>query len=295
MPNKRTFIWITAVILLIGILCTVVWLLPDHPDEEEPSDLPPQVLFDSNDPDSVTALSFVYSKRSELSFLRTEVGWQAEGHPNLTVSDSAINALLDKLAYMLALRTVTESCADPAEYGFDQPICRITLTADGVEKCYYFGQYSEYYDGYYCMIDGQTAVYMVEASYAEQFDLTMEDLLGSDYLPDLNELQSVVWQVDGEEAITALPDGAHSELLSLLASLELGKWIDFGSEQYPIFGLDHPTVATLTLWDDATLTLSFGMGESDEFIYLRVGESELIYLADCGDLALLGRYVSGNI
>lgn len=294
MPKKRTFIWISAAILLIGALCLVVWLFPEQDADESLSAPDEQILFDSNEPDSITSLSFTFGERSPLSFVFAEGGWQAEGYVSLAISDTAILNLLDKLSFMLAERTVTENSEYLSEYGLDKPSCQIALTSDEGEKRYLFGHYSEYYDGYYCMIDGQTTVYMVDKSFVDSFDLTMEDLLGSDHLPDLNGIQSVVWQVSGQPTVTALPDGEHHELLTLLSSLELGKWIDFGRERFPIFGLDSPAVAELTLWDGAMLKLSFGMGESDEFIYLRVGESELIYLAECSDLALLCEYIGKN-
>lgn len=292
MPKKRTFICLTIALAIISILCLILWLIPEK--EEAVEETPIQTVFDENALDLITALSFTCNDNPSLSFTRSEIGWLADGRSNLPIDESRIRSLLGKLEHMLSLRTITEACGNIAEYGLDSPYCTISLTADGKVKTYLFGDHNDYYGGYYCMIDGSSAVYMVDETYVKQFDLTLEDLLGSDYLPDLGRLQSVVWQNADGSSFTATPEGANGELLSLLSSLELGKFIDYGSEQYPLFGLDSPATAKLTLWDGALLTLTFGLGETEEYIYLRVGESEMIYLAACDDLSALAAYVGGN-
>lgn len=295
MPKKRTIVWLTLALIVVGALCLLLWLLPEQESEDGSSNESIHSLFDSNDPDAINALSFVCGDNQKLSFIRTDDGWQADGQSKLPISKTRIDALLDRLERMLALRTIIEHCEDPSEYGLDAPYCSVSITVNGNEKTYLFGSYSDYYSGYYCMLEGTDTVYMVDEDYVNRFDLTLEDLLGSDRLPDLGSLQKVVWQSADGTLLTATPDGEHSELLSLLSSLELGKWIDYGSKQYSVYGLDSPAAATLTLWDGAPLTLTFGMGETEEFIYLRVGESEMIYLAVCNDLAALGDYISGTI
>lgn len=295
MPKKRTLILLTAAIVIIAALCLLIGLLPEKEEEDAPSETVENFLFDSNTPDSIDSLAFVCADNDLLSLVRVDDNWQVEGRANLPLSEHVVAALLGKLEHMLSLRTVNENCTDPAEYGLEQPYCKITLVTEGERKSYLFGGYSEYYAGYYCMIEGDTSVYMVEEGYVSQFDLTLEDLLGSDHLPDLGNLRSAVWTSADGSSITAFPEGEHSALLTLLSSLELGRWIDYGNEQNEIYGLDSPAVAKLTLWDGASLTLSFGIGETDEFIYLRIGESEMIYLADCDELARLGEYIRGTV
>lgn len=294
MPNKRTFLWLSIALSVVGVLCLLLWLLPMLGGEDTPDEEASYTLFDQNTPDLIDSLTFVCGENAALSFERTDGNWQLDGHPALPISNASISALTDKLAHMLALRIITDSCDSPAEYGLDSPYCRIRITSDGQEKVYLFGSRNEYYAGYYCMIEGGSTVYMVDEAFVEAFDLTLEDLLGSDNLPDLGSLRSVVWHSADGTTVTVTPDSAHSALLTLLSSLELGKWIDYGEAQYPLFGLDNPAVAELTLWDDAPLVLSFGLGESDEYIYLRIGESEMIYLAACDDLSALGEYIRGG-
>lgn len=294
MPKTHSFIWILLALVVTIALCLLLWLLPEK-DEGTASDPEPQILFDQNDPTAITALSFVCSENSELSFIRTQDGWQADGRSNIPIAESSLQSLLDSVEHMIALRTINEACTDPDEYGLGDPQCRITLSIEDKSKTYLFGSYNEHYAGYYCMIEGDDTVYMVEEAFVERFDLTMEDLLGSDYLPDLGNLQAVDWQTPDGKSFTALPEGDHAELVSLLSSLELGKWIDYGSERYATYRLTDPTVATLTLWDSAKLTLSFGAGETEDYVYLRIGESEMIYLAACDDIALLSNYVRNGV
>lgn len=293
MPKKRTVIWLSLALIVLSALCLLLWLRPkedsngEHPNEQVAA------LFDSNDPDAIDSFSIVCGENPELSFSRSEDEWQAVGYPNLPISKVSIEALLSKLEHMLSLRTITENCTDFAEYGLDTPYCTVRLAVGDSEKVYLFGDFNSYYTGYYCTIEGSNTVYMVDEDYVLPFNLTLENLLGADNLPELDGLQSAEWQAVDGTAISASPD-EHSELLTLLASIELGKWIDYGQSQYSLFGLDQPCVAKLVLWDDAELTLNFGLGESEEYIYIRIGESEMIYLVECSDMASLWSYVSGN-
>lgn len=291
MPKTRSFIWILLALIVTGALCLLLWLLPEKEESPSDSDQKVQTLFDQNDPNAITALSFVCGSNSTLAFVRADDNWQADGRSNIPIAQSTIQSLLDATKHMLAIRVITQNCTDINEYGLNAPHCRVAVTTNDLTKHYLFGSYNEHYMGYYCMIEGDNAVYMVEEAFVEQFDLTMEDLLGSDHLPDLGNLQAVDWQTADGKSFTAFPQGEYAELISLLSSLELGKWIDFGSERYATFGMDTPTVANLTLWDGAKLTLSFSAGETDEYVYLRIGESEMIYLAACNDLSLLTSYV----
>lgn len=293
MPKNRTVIGLVLILVVLGALCLLLLLLPKDSNEEDKPAEPTAFLFDSNNPDLIDRITIDCGENPKLSFNRTEDGWQAIDHSNLPISQASIESLLSKLEHMLSLRTITENCDTLAEYGLDIPYCSVTITADGIEKAYLFGDYNAYYTGYYCMIEGEKAVYMVDEDSVLCFDLTLEDLLGADNLPDLGNLQSVTWQAVDGSVISATPD-ENGELLDLLASIELGKWIDHGEAQYPLFGLDQPAVAELVLWDGAALTLSFGLGESEEYIYLRIGESEMIYLAECKDKAALWAYISGE-
>lgn len=290
MPKKRTFIALTLALLLAAALCLLLWLSPEEQTDDDPTE-GAQLLFDRNNPDAVKALSFACGDNQTLELTRVGDEWQLSGHPNLPITRASVNALLGTLEHMLALRTISESCEDLAEYRLDTPYAWVRVSTDSSEKRYLFGSYSAHYDGYYCMIEGEKAVYMVEARYADQFDLTLEDLLGSDRLPDLGNLQSIEWRYPDGRTRSAEPD---SESAALLSSLELGRWIDYGVDRFAVYGLDAPAVVNLTLWDGAPLTLSFARGETDEYIYLRVGESEMIYLAECDDLDLLGKYVEGS-
>ncbi len=295
MPKNRTYLLLILALLLTGAVCLLLWLLPEKESADSSEETPSvQFLFDYNDPNCVSALSFSYSDYPPISLEYVNNSWQIIGRTNLPIEQNAVKALIDKLEYMLSLRIIAENLESVSEYGLDAPFCTVTVVTDGEEKSYLFGSRNDYYEGYYCMIRGDHAVYMTDESYVGQFNLTLEDLLGSDNLPDLSNLLKATWQASNGTEISAVPEGENAELLDLLSSIELGKWIDYGSEQYAIYGLDTPAIAQLTLWDGASLTLSFGEGETEDYIYIRAGDSEMIYLVECSDSSLLLNYIKGN-
>lgn len=291
MPLKKTILAAAAVILLLLIPLAVLWLFPEPaptvPESTDPPDV--QVLFDHNHTEHVEQIRFVYEKRDAISVSRTDNGWQITGRPGLPVSDGVMTPLLTLYEQVLALRRITESCTDPAEYGLDQPSLTVTLTVHGKEKTYLFGDRNDYYEGYYCAVKGSSAVYLLDYAYLTAFDLTAEELLQAQQLPVLTAISSIRWTAaDG-----SLIEDTES-LRSALSTLAIDRMVDFGSEQYEVYGLNNAAVGELTLSDGKALTLRLSVGETDELIYLTVDDCEIIYLVTCKDMPTLLSYIQNQ-
>lgn len=291
MPLKKTILAATATILLLLIPLAVLLLLPSpDPTSPEVTDPPSvQVLFDQNHTEHVEQIHFVYEKRDEISVSRTDNGWQITGRPGLPVSDRVMIPLLTLYQQVLALRTITESCTDPAEYGLDQPSLTVTLTVHGEEKTYLFGDRNDYYEGYYCAVKGSPVVYLLDYAYLTAFDLTVEELLQTQQLPALTAITSIRWTAANGSVIEAT-----EPLRSALSTLAIDRMVDFGSEQYEVYGLNTAAVGEITLSDGKALTLRLSVGETDELIYLTIDDCEIIYLVTCKDMPTLLSYIQNQ-
>lgn len=288
MPLKKTIFAVLGFVLVLLIAMVALLLLSPEQEQVPVVTDPPavQVLFDQNHVEHVEKMSFVYKDREEISVNCADGGWQVLGRPGLPADPDKMTALLEHYEQILALRTVTENCPDPAEYGLDAPCLTVTLSVHGTEKTYLFGSENTYYEGYYCMLKGSSAVYLLDYAYVTAFDLTAEDLLAVEKLPALSAISSLEWTCANGATADDL-----SALQSALATLEIDRMVDFGSEQYPIYGLDAPAVAALTLTDGQTLTLHLSEGETEELIYLTVDDREIIYLITCDDMQTLLEYI----
>lgn len=285
MPLKKTILTATVVILLLLIPLLVLLSVStsDEAEDEEGADAPSVlVLFDLNHSDHVERLSFVYGDRDPISISRTDDGWQITDRPGLPVNGDVVTPLLTLYEQILALRTITEDCNDPSEYGLDEPILTVTLTVEGEEKTYLFGDRNDYYEGYYCMIANTASVYLLDYAYLTAFDLTVEELVLTEKLPSLSTVSALQW-ISAEGTVADETD----DLKTALATLTVDRMIDWGSEQYAVYGLDAAATATLTLSDGKTLTLRLSEGETEELIYLTIDDREIIYLVTCEEMQTL--------
>lgn len=292
MPMKKPIIIAGITMILLCIAVTVVVLLPaDSEPNPVETDAPlTEVLFDLNDANCIEQIAFTHAEGDSISLSKTTSGWQISERSGLPINPAVISPILNRLSQMLALRLITSECTDPSEYGFDSPSLTLTLTVDGVTKTYLFGDENSYYEGYYCMIEGTKAVYLLDLTYVTAFDLEMEDLLLTEPLPALTSIRSITY-TDASGAPITVTGSDLLQLSSALATLSIDRMIDYGSEQYEIYGLDLAATLTLTLQNGESLQLRLSEGESEELIYLTIGENEVIYLVTCENMDVLRSFI----
>lgn len=288
MPMKKTIIAASAVMLILIALLVVVLCLQQSDEKPEVTDSPTvQVMFDTNHLEHLESFSFRYEGKETVSISRTkEGGWQITDRPGLPVDPVEVTLMLRGYEQMLALRLVTETLADPAEYGLDTPSLEVTITDHGTKKTYLFGDENKTYEGYYCTVKGSGAVYLLDVSYFTAFEKSVDSLLLAEQLPDLSAITKIDWTpADGESPESTEP------LKGVLATLKIDRIIDYGREKFSAYQLDQPAVGVLTRSDGSSLTLRFAKGETDELVYLTIGEGEIIYLVSCDDMSALLTYI----
>lgn len=290
MPLKKPILIASVITLALITILIVTALLPKS--DQSPNDTEPpvvQVMFDTNHIDHLEGFSYRYQGKDSVSVVRTDNGWQIADRPELPLDPEAVSLMLSGYRQILALRTVTETVDNLAEYGLDTPTLEVTLIDHGTEKTYLFGDENKVYEGYYCMVKGSTEVYLLDVSYYTAFETPMEKLLLAERLPDLSAMESIHWT--SANGVVAEDTNA---LTAALSTLTVDRLIDYGSEKYPSYGLDRPAVGAITLADGSTQTLRFAKGESDELVYLLIGEREIIYLVSCDHMSTLLDYIVLN-
>lgn len=219
--------------------------------------------------------------------------WVLSGDPETPVQQSLIRSLLARFQTLLAIRKIGQG--ELAEYGLDKPSIVVTLfcEAENYRLCY--GNYNKSYDGYYFTLDGSDTVYIVKSEppyLAELF--AYDSLLALPELPDRSGMQSVtVNYPDGRSAV--LPgdaaDSSAQGLFACLTSLEISHRVDYGHESDSIYGLDAPVTFDITTQSGEWISLHMGRGESDEYTYLRIGQSAAVYVFTADHTELLLSYL----
>ena len=279
---------ITAIAVGAFLLCVLIFgvyfaiILSDADKNASDGTEDALTLVEYNKPSQISAFSFDMSGK-KLSFYRHNGHWLYSENTALPVSHTKILALLSHIEYVSALRVVDEDCHDYSEYGLDSPKYTLEFTCDGEKHVYCFGNVSEYYSGYYFRVDGSHKLYILSSEYVTCFQTELDELLELDELPPISKSEKLVFT----SARGAVSGAEDRELITLLDSVEIDRFIDCGNTVYSTYNLDSPA----TLLIDGDITLSFSVGESRDIIYLLVNESQMIYTVKCDDMEKLASYI----
>ena len=142
--------------------------------------------------DEVTALSWEYTDEEgetvSLAFTN-DGGWSYDGDAAFPVDGEALTELLDYFAAMPAA-FVIEDVTDYGQYGLEEPLCTIDITAGETEYEIALGDYSELdYQRYLSLGDGRA--YLVNDDPMELYRPTPDGLRPADTLPAFVDVERV--------------------------------------------------------------------------------------------------------
>ena len=96
--------------------------------------------------------------------------WRLVDDPDTQLDDEKVNAILSVLGGYVSGQIAN---ADPAEYGFDQPL--VTVDASDGDTTWHL-TYASGTDGYYLKVEGDSSIYTVDTTVPEAFSYTAEEL-----------------------------------------------------------------------------------------------------------------------
>ena len=162
-----------------------------YSEEAEQIDESGEVVFELP-VDEVTALSWEYTDEEgetvSLAFTNNG-GWSYDGDASFPVDGEALTELLDYFAAMPAA-FVIEDVTDYGQYGLEEPLCTINITAGETEYEIALGDYSELdYQRYLSLGDGK--VYLVNDDPMELYKIMLDDLMLDDTIPAFVDVERV--------------------------------------------------------------------------------------------------------
>lgn len=272
----------TYAVIAVFLLCTAVFgiylavVISSMDIKKNDDEKNAQILIDCFTPSKISRISFNIPEKA-LAFRRHNGVWLYEQNENLPVSNDSMNALLVNLQYIAAIRLVDENASELSQYGLSPARYTLSFTVHGDEHTYYFGNKSDYYDGYYFIAQGSTKLYILPESYVNCFDIELEELLTLDSYPKVAESSQLSFVSVGGREITD-----RAKLFETLSELEIDKFIDYGKDVYGTYNLQTPAKAEID-----GIKLAFAPGESDDIIYMLIGDSEMIYTVKSEHLSAL--------
>ena len=184
----------TRLIALCCVLAVAVGAavgLSLYSEEAEQIDESGEVVFELP-VDEVTALSWEYTDEEgetvSLAFTN-DGGWSYDGDASFPVDGEALTEVLDYFAAMPAA-FVIEDVTDYGQYGLEEPLCTINITAGETEYEIALGDYSELdYQRYLSLGDGRA--YLVNDDPMELYKITLDDLMLDDTIPAFVDVERV--------------------------------------------------------------------------------------------------------
>ena len=159
--------------------------------------------------DDVTAVSWTYTDEAgeevSLSFRRDGDRWIYDGDEAFPVDGEKIGELLDPFTELRAA-FVIEDVTDTAQYGLEDPVCAIGLTAGDTDYEIRVGNFSELDSQRYLTL-GDGAVYLVNEDPMDVYGAELDDFLLHDDIPAFPEAESIAFTGAEDQTILRDEDG----------------------------------------------------------------------------------------
>ena len=252
--RKKTKLYALLGVLLV--ICAAAFAVSRYQEKKENIKNSSEVILEIPT-DSVTALSWT-NESGTFSFTKDE-SWTYDDDAAFPVSEEKVHDMLSQFEAFAAAFTI-EDVDDYAQYGLDEPVCTISITADEESYTIKLGDFSKMDEQRYISI-GDGKVYLVTHDPLDEFDAVLRDMILDDTIPEFdaaeqiefsgNENYTIIRNKDGESICADdiyFTDGQPLDtdnvdtFLSAIQSLSLTNYVSYNvtDEELATFGLDDP-------------------------------------------------------
>ena len=221
--------------------------------------------------DTVTALSWT-NEDGTFSFTKGDT-WTYDDDSEFPVDEEKINDLLAQFEDFAAA-FVIDDVEDYAQYGLNEPVCTIHITAGEESYTIELGDFSKMDEQRYISI-GDGKAYLVSHDPLDEFDAVLRDMILDDTIPEFDTAEQIAFTGTENCTITYDESGTSicaddvyfmdgkpldtdnvNEWLTALMSLDLTNYVSYNvtDEELQTFGLDEP---------DLTITLDYSSSDED--------------------------------
>ena len=302
MSRGKKLLLLLGVLVVLAAAAVAVGRLSQEEEDTVPEDISETVF--SVDADSVTALAWTYEDEN-LSFSRVNGSWTYDGDAVFPVDTSYLTAMLNALAEVRANKTIPD-VDDLSQYGLAEPVCAVTVTADG-EGTFplLFGSETGMGGEVYCSV-GDGNVYLVDSYIPGYFSYGLLDVAEKEELPLAGyvtgfrvdaegETLTVEFEEDSEGGGAWRAEGGDEVLdgekvnnfIILLTGLTGGQCASYnaGDEALEEYGLSSASAGKIVLFwtdeDDARQSVHLTIGAGiDGGSYAALDGSGMVYAVD---------------
>ena len=221
--------------------------------------------------DTVTALSWT-NEDGTFSFTKGDA-WTYDEDAAFPVDEEKINDLLAQFENFTAA-FVIDDVEDYEQYGLDEPVCTINITAGEESYTVELGDFSKMDEQRYVSI-GDGKAYLVSHDPLDEFDAVLRDMILDDTIPAFDTVEQFAFTGAESYTISYDEDGMSicaddvyfadgkpldtervENFLASLKALDLSNYVSYNatSEELQTFGLDAPAL---------TITLDYSSSDED--------------------------------
>lgn len=195
-----------ALCAVLAVLCGATLLLTQYEERQEQIRSSDAVVL-AIPTDTVESLSWAYTSAG-MAFHREEDGWLYDEDEAFPVDGAAIRDILSHFESFGAAFTI-ESPEDLGQYGLDDPVCTIQLTAAGEHHTIALGDYSKMDQQRYVDI-GDGNVYLVSSDPMDYLSNDLSRFIANDAAPSFEAVQSITFTGSEDYTIVMVEDSAAS-------------------------------------------------------------------------------------
>lgn len=255
---------IYALLGVLAVVCVVTVLAVKHEEKQENIRNSGEVVL-KVDVDSVQSIS--WENESESLSFHKEDGWLYDDDSAFPVDEEKVNELIGQFEEFSAA-FIIEEVTDYSQYGLDDPVCTIKMTAGEETYEIALGDYSTMDSQRYVSL-GDGNVYLATSDPLDYFDATLSDMILNDETPSFDHVESITFEGDdsyrvvykeytedspytyceddvyfketGEELLP-LDTSRVESYLSTITYLDLSNYVTYhaGEEDLAAYGLDNP-------------------------------------------------------
>ena len=203
--------------------------------------------------------------------------------------------MITGLTEITSTKTI-EKPTDLEQYGLVNPYCAITVTVDGKTYNLAIGDQNNF-NGQVYFSNGDGNVYMIGSAIVDYFNFGPEQLLQLETIPNMNSLiglkvehegktYEITKQTDSDKTYSnhykwfwddtvALDTELTEEMLKVVYDLAWKGCANHNASEFAEYGLDNPTVITVTYQKDKTFVLHVGT-KTDKGYYARIADSNMV-------------------
>ena len=279
----------TKLYALLGVLlvvCIAAFAVSRYEEKKEQIKNSGEVILEIPT-DSVTALSWT-NDSGTFSFTKDET-WVYDDDNAFPVDEEKINNMLEQFTSFAAAFAI-DDVEDYAQYGLDEPVCTIRITAGEESYTVELGDFSKMDEQRYISI-GDGKAYLVSHDPLDEFDAVLRDMILDDTIPEFDTAEQI--EFSGSENYTIIRDEDGKSIcaddiyftdgqpldtdnvdtvLSAIQSLSLTNYVSYNvtDEELTTFGLDDPE---LTIKMEYSTRDDDGNAEDSGTLLLRISRN----------------------